>query len=178
MLNNYESRDKFNTEKNVDRTRFFKDNLSLQACYHLENGKKSGIIYINEITCDNKFNLNTKKYFDYGILDIKFDDKCIYTSNSDSSFSILSHSLDEEFNYKVSDYLDNTCNTLDKNGDLMLLAMNDGHHHIYDINTKSLISSIKSHEYGLWSIYWYNEQTYFTGSEDSILKSWDIREKE
>ena len=178
MSKTFNLKDKLIVEKNVDRTRFFKENLSIQACYHLENGTKTGIIYINQITPDLKFNLIQKQNYEYGILDIKFDNTNIYTSNSDSSFSILTHSLELTFNHKLSNSENNSCNTLDKRDNLLLLAMNDGSHCLYDINNKNIVSSNKSHEYGLWSIYWYNETNYFTGSEDSLLKLWDTREKE
>jgi hypothetical protein len=177
MSKTFNLKDKLIVEKNVDRTRFYKENLSIQACYHLENGNKTGIIYINQITPDLKFNLIKKQNYDYGILDIKFDDSGIYTSNSDSSFTLLTDSLDLIHNHKLSIAENNSCNTLDKRDNLLLLAMNDGSHYLYDINS-SVVSANKAHEYGLWSIYWYSDTNYLTGSEDSILKLWDIREKE
>jgi hypothetical protein len=178
MNNIYIIKDKFIAEKNVDRTRFFTENKVIQACYHLENGKKTGIIYQNEITSEYKFNLQNKKYFDYGILDIKFDEQYFFTSNSNSSFSILSYSLEKLFNFKISNDENNTCNTLDMNDQSILLAMNDGTHCLYDLNSKEVVFSSKAHEYGLWSIYWYNENIYLTGSEDSVMKFWDKRVKE
>ena len=74
-----------------------------------------------------------------------------------------------------------TCNTLEifpqnESDNKLILATNDGYNHIYDINTLKKISSIKSHEYGIWSLYILDNNTYITGSEDNSIKQWDIRE--
>ena len=50
-----------------------------------------------------------------------------------------------------------------------------GYYHIYDYTSNEKISSVKSHEFGIWSLYINDENTFFTGSEDNSIKLWDIR---
>jgi WD40 repeat protein len=140
----------------------------------------------------------------YGILDFKYskiyttqNSNCdtdndsisqinIFTANSNCSFSIfnLSNSTSKlkELEIFPLPSLDTecTCNTLDitniTQDSTVLLAMNDGYHHIFDLNKSQISQSIKSHDYGLWSCLFTDTNTYITGSEDSVLKLWDRRE--
>lgn len=43
------------------------------------------------------------------------------------------------------------------------------------MNTNQNITSIKSHEYGIWSLFVFDNNVYITGSEDNCIKVWDLR---
>lgn len=190
--------DKHTSDKNIDRVRFIEVNqgddlYTLSAGYHLDKHTKlkSGCLNLHKIS-NEKFDLKAKVDLEYGVLDYKCLEDLIYTSNSDSSFSFFKLTSEDVENGKAfcltqtekiqieSHCNENTCNTLDisniNKNSTILLVMNDGYHHIYDINQMKSIKSIKSHEYGLWSCLILDENLYMTGSEDSLLKLWDARE--
>lgn len=184
--------------KNRNEERF-----ALSALYELDKKTniKSGSLIKHKINLDPSENLenNQEKKFSialqdkidlpYGILDYKYisdsplyNDDIIITSNSNSSYTIFKNSpkLEEIQSVAIpSKETECTCNTLDTYNfcfdSSILLAMNDGFHHIYDIKTSKSIKSIKSHEYGLWSVLHLDNTSYLTGSEDSLLKLWDTR---
>jgi diphthine methyl ester acylhydrolase len=179
------------------------ERFALSALYELdkETKKKSGSLIkhkINFDTSENSQNLDENKFgiilhdkidLSYGVLDYKyitkntiFGEEIIITANSNCSYTIFKNSpkLEEIQSIAIpSKDHECTCNTLDTYNisfdSTILLAMNDGFHHIYDINTSQSVKSIKSHEYGLWSVFYLDNTTYLTGSEDSLLKLWDSR---
>jgi hypothetical protein len=179
------------------------EKIALSALYELDKNtkKKSGSLIKHKINLDpyEKFENNQDKKFSislvdkidlsWGVLDYKYtskipeyNDDIIITANSNSSYTVLKNSPKlEEIQSVIIPSKDTecTCNTLDTYNicfdSSILLAMNDGFHHIYDINTSKSIKSIKSHEYGLWSVFYLDNSTYLTGSEDSLLKLWDTR---
>jgi WD40 repeat protein len=170
----------YKTEKNVDRVRFFEFNgvrFTIAACYHLENNKKTGGLYVLD---NSDYSLVCKLDLDYGVLDIKEKDEGVfYTTNSDSSMSCFKFNgniIEETMNIVIpSTDTQNTCNTLDICGNFILLGMNDGMHHIYNIERGEVTISQKGHDYGLWACMFYDECIYLTGSEDSLVKLWDTR---
>lgn len=114
----------------------------------------------------------------------------LFSANSNCTFSVLSinKNLEEsnspfelKTNIKVDkNEDDNCCNFLELSKfhkEQILLAMNDGNFYLYDLNTQKNIYEQKAHEYGLWSTLFIDENTFLTGSEDSLLKMWDVRSK-
>jgi WD40 repeat protein len=179
-MDKYRVVSEYKTDKNVDRVRFFSKEYTLAALYHLDSGVKTGGLQV--LSNENKLIMNYNT--DYGILDIKEHNGHFYSTNSNSTFSCFdietgntNPSVKEVFNYKIPSKDDqNTCNTLDFHGANILLAMNDGQLHLYDIETSSLKYSKEAHTYGLWSCCFYDSNNYITGSEDSLMKMWDLRD--
>jgi hypothetical protein len=194
----YEVLKEYKTDKNVDRIKFVYDEtgemFGMAACYELDKvtKQKNGSLIKHKIKLEEgKFDIEEidKIEVPYGVLDYKYVNKyekipedLIFSANSNCSYSIFKNTpkLEEIKSIIIpSTDPDCTCNTLDtyniSNNSTLLLAMNDGFHHIYDINTSQSLTSIKSHEYGLWSILHLDSFNYLTGSEDSLLKLWDSR---
>lgn len=129
---------------------------------------------------------------DYGILEYKInqENNLLFTANSNCTFSVFSIDKDIEntqspfelkINNKIAENVNNNCCNfieLNKfNKEQILLAMNDGNFNLFDLNKQEYIFQQKAHEYGLWSSFIIDENTFLTGSEDSLLKMWDIRSK-
>jgi WD40 repeat protein len=176
-------------DKNVDRVKFYKlneNNYHLSACYHLDKntGEKTGMLYNHSFNLDNnEFELLGKFSYNYGILDFLFTkDAKVITANSDSSWSIFdlsNPSIELIKNNKIEmTQKENTCNTvaISETNNIVLGGMNSGEHHLWDISKDEYLYGLKSHEYGLWSSLFIDENSYLTGSEDSLMKLWDLRE--
>lgn len=194
--NNFEILNKFICTQNIDRIKYYNDISfpeinTLAVGYHLDKktNTKSGGIFPFTIEEDTGVLTPIKEktfLLDYGILDIKCISKSgkqlLYTANSDYSFSIFDFSSQTSIKHSLNESMKEiTCNTLEifpqnDSDNKLILVTNDGYHHIYDINTFKKISSIKSHEYGIWSLYILDNNTFITGSEDNSIKQWDIRE--
>ncbi len=191
---NYNILSKYTCIQNIDRIKFFLNENNplinaVSAGYHLnkETQIKTGGLFFFNINDEGKINILEEKtiLLNYGILDIKFNDNYtkIFSSNSDYSYSIFDFEnkkenkfiLDEE-NYEKNKLISNDLIELYKDNNKCLFGTNDGFTFYEDLNKNKTISKIKSHEYGLWSIYIINENLYLTGSEDCLLKLWDIRE--
>lgn len=129
---------------------------------------------------------------DYGILEYKInqDKNLLFTANSNCTFSVFSidkniESSKTPFEFKMNRKIaenenDNCCNFIELNKfnkEQVLLAMNDGSFNLFDLDKQENIFQKKAHDYGLWSSFIIDENTFLTGSEDSTLKMWDIRSK-
>ena len=195
----YEIYDKFTCEQNIDRIKFYKNNLKnpkidlLSAGYHLnkETQEKTGAIFFFQISKDhNLIPLKEENIIlDYGILDIKFsnkDNKYIFTANSDYSYTIfdlINNSIDKyylynEENKEEKNKITNDIIEIDKNEQKIIFGTNDGNVFINDLNMNKNIHTIKNaHDYGIWSIKLLesDENIYLTGGEDGKIKLWDIR---
>ncbi len=191
---NFDILSKYTCIQNIDRIKFFKNenNTFINAIstgYHLNKEtqiKTGGLFFFN---IDNKgkltlINENTI-ILNYGILDIKFNNNYskIFTTNSDYSYSIFDFEKKEENKYKLEEenyeknrLISNNIMELYKDNSKSLFGTNNGFVFYEDLIKNKTISKIKSHEFGLWSIYLLNDNIYLTGSEDSYLKLWDIRE--
>jgi hypothetical protein len=184
---------KYITEKNVDRVRFVESSdysissnyslFSVSALYELnkETKKKTGgLVLIQLDTLTKSMSLINKLDLPYGVLDFKYEDGTFFTANSNSSFSMVNTKFECVKNFEIlSKDSECTLNTLDiknlKYDSTILLSMNDGYHHIFDLNKECPVISKKSHDYGLWSCLILDQNTYLTGSEDSLMKMWDRR---
>jgi WD40 repeat protein len=180
-MENYTIISEYRTDKNVDRVKFISQDghkFILAACYHLENQIKTGSLHL--LSTSNELLFTTS--LNYGVLDIKQSGTLLYSTNSNSSFSTFEfksdkHTISETNNIIIeSKDKQNTCNTLDLNKNLALLAMNDGYFHLYDLTSGTFTESKQAHSYGLWSCMFYDDNTFLTGSEDSLLKLWDLRD--
>lgn len=172
----------------------------ISASYHLDksNNTKSGGIYLNKINQNETigtYTIDKKENFislDYGVLEYKINKSrnLLFTANSNCTFSIFSinnifENSNIPFKFKVNTEIaenvnDNCCNYIELNKfneQQVLLAMNDGSFHFFDINKQEKFFNSKGHQYGLWSTFIVDENTFLTGSEDSILKMWDLRSK-
>jgi len=173
----------------------------ISACYHLDKltNTKSGGIYhsrINYNDANDSYSFDNSKNFialDYGILEYKIneDKNLLFSANSNCTFSIFSINKDIEnnnnpFELKFSNKIaennnDNCCNFLELNKfheEQVLIAMNDGSIFVFDLNKQENILQQKAHEYGIWSTFIIDKNTFLTGSEDSLLKMWDLRSKD
>jgi diphthamide biosynthesis protein 7 len=186
---------KTNTQKNVDRVKFVhnpknKNEVNiLAALYHLdrESRVKSGGFQLFSIDSTNHLSCIQDLLLEYGVLDMKFNKNTIFSSNSNSSFSIFEYEEDSSHisflkNISIPQKVnnnENTCNTLDiscvEYDQSILLSMNDGSFHLYSLEKDEFTSNHQAHEYGLWSCLILDQNTFLTGSEDSILKMWDKR---
>lgn len=189
--NEFKILSKYTCTQNIDRIKYYNDSLTpeinaLSVGYHLNKEKqtKTGGIFPFAINEQNGSLEPIDKHtflLDYGILDIKFNTnnnkQLLYTSNSDNSYSIFDFSSHSSNKYYIeSSPSITTCNTLDIiNNTKIILCSNDGYYHIYDYTSNEKISSVKSHEFGIWSLYINDGNTFFTGSEDNSIKLWDIR---
>ena len=195
----YEIYDKFTCIQNIDRIKFYQNELNnkkidlLSAGYHLDKQtqNKTGGIFFFQIDSNNKFNALTEEniILDYGILDIKFSKKnnsYIFTANSDYSYTIFDLMKNtknkiylytpEEKDEKIK--ITNDILEMDNSEQKIFLGTNDGNLFIHDLNNQKNISTIKSaHDYGIWSIKLLedNENVFLTGGEDAKIKLWDIR---
>jgi len=124
---------------------------------------------------------------DCGVLDIKLieNNKLIVTANSNDTFSIIKLFSNEDkmtfellktvnFNSTKTD----TCNVVDinLNTNNLLFGLNDGTIKSYDYANESFNYSQKQHDYSIWSILSYDTNTFYSGSDDSKILAWDIRE--
>jgi len=129
---------------------------------------------------------------EYGILEFKIKEEkdLLFTANSNCSFSVFSidkniEEIKTPFELKANirldkDENDNCCNFIELrefHKEQVLLAMNDGNFYLFDLNKEEKIYEQKAHKYGLWSTLFIDENTFLTGSEDSLLKMWDVRSK-
>ena len=110
----YEIYDKYICEQNIDRIKFYKNDLKnpkinlLSAGYHLDKNtqKKTGGVFFFNID-EQKQKLiplnNENILLDYGILDIKFSkNNLIFTANSDYSYTIfdlINNSINKNYLY-------------------------------------------------------------------------------
>ena len=180
-----------NTEKNVDRVRFSKvnNNQIYSACYQLDKGLKSGLIYNHSIT-NTTFVENYKiDLKDYGILDFRLNktEKLLFSGNSNNSISIFNlsdNSITPKTNFEFKntgsgDNINNTTNIIDYNEDscssLVLCGMNDGYMHLFDLEKEQVVSTNKNHEFAIWSGLIYDENIVLTGADDSFIKLFDRR---
>lgn len=186
----YKTLSSYTTNKNIDRVRFINSTSNnsrslIAAGYHLdkESQTKSGALYKFDLINNETLSIKEEYLLPYGVLDFKFSstNNFLYTSNSDNSLSTFyyepegSLQLIKQTKISSSDS-STTCNTLDISwGDSILLASNDGLHHIYDCKTEKFLTSTQGHEYGLWSCLVLDDNLYLTGSEDSMMKMWDRR---
>lgn len=137
---------------------------------------------------------NNKNFspLNYGILEFKINEEkeLLFTANSDCTFSVFSidKNIEEtsspfelKSNIKLTENEnDNCCNFIELDNshkERVLLAMNDGSFYLFDLNKRENIFQQKAHDYGLWSTFIVDENTFLTGSEDSLLKMWDLRSK-
>ena len=194
----YEIYDKFTCSQNIDRIKFYKNELKnsridlLSAGYHLdkETQKKSGGIFFFQIGQNHKLIPleNENILLDYGILDIKFSKKnsYIFTANSDYSYTIIdiiNNSLKKInlYNQKekeTKEKITNDIMEIDNLEQKIIFGTNDGNIFINDLNTQKNILNIKNaHDYGIWSIKLLedNENIFITGGEDAKIKIWDLR---
>lgn len=189
--------DKVVLSQNIDRIRYY-DNKHLginviAAGYDLntKTSQKNGGLFFFKLDKANKtISLinNQTMIFDYGLLDVKFSKaQLIFSANSDYSYSITNINTKHTDKYPITSSSSNdiTCNILylystdnEENESKLFLGTNDGKYHIIDIEKHSLINSIKAHDYGLFSLYQYDNNTFITGSEDRLMKLWDIRAPE
>lgn len=170
----------------------------ISACYQLDKSTniKTGGIYHSRIDYDensSEYSIDSKKYFlelNYGILEYKINNNLMFTSNSDCSFSVFkinddieetTNPFDIQKNYIISNEENqNCCNYIEiseQNKNNILLGMNDGYFHFFDLNKEESFLCQKAHEYGIWSTFILDENTFLTGSEDALLKMWDLRSK-
>jgi len=118
------------------------------------------------------------------------DQNLLFSANSNCTFSVFSidkniENSDSPFDIKMNQNLaenenNNCCNYIELNKynkEQVLLSINDGGFNVYDLNKQESIFKQKAHEYGLWSSFIIDENTFLTGSEDSLLKMWDLRSK-
>ena len=176
---------------NIDRIKYFThpshaDTMHfITAAYHLnpQTQTKTGALTPYNITSSTITPLTALEFnVDYGILDIKSNNNnnLIYASNSNNTYSIFDFDKHEVNNIKlpcINNNEDVTCNTIElcPSTNKIFLTSNNGYHHIYDMNTNQNITSIKSHEYGIWSLFVFDNNVYITGSEDNCIKVWDLR---
>lgn len=99
----------------------------------------------------------------------------------ENGLSSLEFNLYKNYNFvEDENKSDNCCNFIELSKyreETVLLAMNDGSFSLFDQTSEKIFFSKKGHEYGLWSTLFLNENVFLTGSEDSMLKMWDIRQK-
>ena len=189
--------DKYICSQNIDRIKFYKNEeknnriKALSAGYHLnkETQKKTGGIFFFDISESKKLvPLESENILlDYGILDIKFskDNSLIFTANSDYSytiFNIKNNSQNKRYlieNNEEKLKITNDVIEIDTKEEKIFLGANDGQIFIEDLATqKNILSIPNAHDYGIWSIYLFNENTFLSGGEDAQIKLWDIRSKE
>ena len=195
----YQIYDKFICEQNIDRIKFYQNEINnkkidlLSAGYHLnkETQEKTGGLFFFEINSDNKF-IPLKEeniILDYGILDLKISQKNnsnIFTANSDYSYTIFNlkensknkNNLYKPEEKKEKSKITNDILELDNSEQKIFSGTNDGNIYINDLNKNENILTIKSaHDYGIWSIKLLNEDEniFLTGGEDAKIKLWDMR---
>ena len=195
----YEIYDKFTCVQNIDRIKFYKNELKnpkinlLSAGYHLDKNtqEKTGGIFFFQINSEHKLiPLNEENVLlDYGILDIKFSKKnnLILTSNSDYSYTIfdlIKNSRNKIYLYnteekELKNRITNDVIELSNSEEKIFFGTNDGNIYIHDLeNQKNILTINKAHEYGIWSIKLLDkENIIITGGEDAKIKLWDIRTK-
>ena len=195
----YEIYDKFTCVQNIDRIKFYKNELKnpkinlLSAGYHLDKSsqEKTGGIFFFEINPEHKLiPLNEENIFlDYGILDLKFskNNNLLFTANSDYSYTIfdlIKNSKNKIYLYtaeekELKNKITNDIIEIDKSEQKIFFGTNDGNIYVHDLNNqKNILSINKAHEYGIWSIKLLDDQnTIITGGEDAKIKIWDIRTK-
>lgn len=182
--------DSFKAVQNVDRIKFYNNSLcpkvtSLSAGYHLDPKtqiKKGGLFFFDSHLEEQKqYELIT----DYGILDLKYIKKdeniLILTSNSDYSYSIfdipnkVTHKHFIKDDEKKRDTCNNTLELVKGAEEKCIFGTNDGNIHIFDVSKGEELCSFNGHEYGIWSLFSYDDKVFYSGSEDATLKQWDIR---
>ena len=195
----YEIYNKYICEQNIDRIKFYKNDLKnpkinlLSAGYHLDKNtqEKTGGIFFFNIDDDQKLiPLNNENILlDYGILDIKFSkNNLIFTANSDYSYTIfdlINNSINKNYLYTSEEKeqkknITNDILEIDNSEEKIFFGTNDGNIFINDLKTQKNISTInKAHDYGIWSIKLLenNENIILTGGEDAKIKLWDLRSK-
>ena len=194
----YEIYDKYTCVQNIDRIKFYKNDIKnpkinlLSAGYHLDKdtqNKSGGIFFFNIDQNHKLIPLNKENIFlDYGILDIKFSkNNLIFTANSDYSYTIfdlinntqrkiyLYNQEEKEQKNKIT----NDIIEMDNYEQKIFFGTNDGNIYIHDLNKqKNILTINKAHEYGIWSIKLLNnDNIILTGGEDAKIKLWDIRIK-
>ena len=194
----YEIYDKYTCVQNIDRIKFYKNDIKnpkinlLSAGYHLDKdtqNKSGGIFFFNIDQNHKLIPLNKENIFlDYGILDIKFSkNNLIFTANSDYSYTIfdlinntqrkiyLYNQEEQEQKNKIT----NDIIEMDNYEQKIFFGTNDGNIYIHDLNKqKNILTINKAHEYGIWSIKLLNnDNIILTGGEDAKIKLWDIRIK-
>lgn len=181
----------YKSSLNIDRIKHFTHPSHansmhfITAAYHLnpQTQTKTGALTPYNITASTITPLSSLEFnVDYGILDIKRNssNELIYSSNSNNTYSIFDFETHSVSNIKLPCKDSNdavTCNTIElcPSTAKVFLTSNNGYHHIYDMNTNEHITSIKSHEYGIWSLFVFDTNVYVTGSEDNCIKVWDLR---
>ena len=192
----YEIYDKYICEQNIDRIKFFKNELKdpkidlLSAGYHLnkDTQNKTGGIFFFQISPDKKL-IPLKEnniLLDYGILDIKFsqNNNLIFTANSDYSytiFNLINNTLkktylcnNEKLNEKIK--ITNDVIEIDTSEQKIFSGSNDGNIYINDINSeKNILSIEQGHEFGIWSLKLLDDNNFLSGGEDAKIKLWDLR---
>ena len=196
----YEIYDKYICEQNIDRIKFYKNDLKnpkinlLSAGYHLDKNtqKKTGGVFFFNID-EQKQKLiplnNENILLDYGILDIKFSkNNLIFTANSDYSYTIfdlINNSINKNYLYTTEEKeqknnITNDILEVDNSEQKIFFGTNDGNIIINDLKTqKNILTFNKAHDYGIWSINLLenNENIFLTGGEDAKIKLWDLRSK-
>ena len=194
----YKIYDKYTCEQNIDRIKFYKNDIKnpkinlLSAGYHLDKNtqKKSGGLFFFNIDQNHKL-IPLKEeniVLDYGILDIKFSkNNLIFTANSDYSytvFDLINNSNNKIYLYeqeekKEKNEITNDIIEMDNSEQKIFSGTNDGNIYIHDlIKHKNIFTINKAHEYGIWSLKLLdNNNIILTGGEDAKIKLWDIRDK-
>ena len=199
----YEIYDKYTCVQNIDRIKFYKNEINnkkidlLSAGYHLDKNtqiKTGGLFFFEIDYSKNKFiplNEEENIILDYGILDIKISQKnksLLFTANSDYSYTIFNltkKTKNKNYLYTTEEKeeknkITNDIISIDNSEQKIFSGTNDGNIFINDLNNQKNISIIKSaHDYGIWSIKLFddNENIFLTGGEDAKIKLWDTRTK-
>ena len=194
----YKIYDKYTCEQNIDRIKFYKNDIKnpkinlLSAGYHLDKNtqKKSGGLFFFNIDLNHKL-IPLKEeniILDYGILDIKFSkNNLIFTANSDYSYTIfdlINNSKNKIYLYEQEEKIEkneitNDIIEMDSSEQKIFSGTNDGNIYIHDlIKHENILVINKAHEYGIWSLKLLeNDNIILTGGEDAKIKLWDIRDK-
>lgn len=205
---------KKNVKKNVDRCSLELSHIDINddsfsfnfnsyyACYHLENGIKTGafgfekIIYDYKIDDNNQIEVNIKscvnnsnlgdnsiddfkyKELSYGILDFKKDDY-YYTANSNGTIGIFKENLEMKNEILIDNLNENLVNCLeiykDKNNKAVLYGMNNGQIGLLDLEKLEVKYHKKCHEYGVWALKQIDENLFLSGADDNLIVLNDIR---
>jgi WD40 repeat protein len=190
---NYKDITEFDTKLTADvvEWRYQENDVSsnILACgtYFLDKGnsKRQGCVYLLVLEQDSPClkMLNCLNFDDSGILDMKwFNSNRLLTIDSNNNLKLIS--FDESFLACVDTlelnekHFDAIGLTLDFRNNKILTSDTKGFVNMIRLDTKlELLQKIKAHDFEIWSLMLdrFDENVFYSGADDSVLKTWDIR---